>query len=39
MKQAASEDLNKAVYTWFLQKRCQGFPVSGIANNYGNDVA
>ena len=30
MKQAANEDLDKEVYTWFIQKHCQGFPVSGI---------
>ena len=30
MKQAANEDLDKALYTWFVQKRCQGFPVSGV---------
>ena len=24
------EDLDKAVYTWFVQKCCQEFPVSGI---------
>ena len=30
MKQAAKEDLDKALYIWFVQKRCQEFPLSGI---------
>ena len=30
MKPATNDDLEKAVYTWFVQKRCQGFPVSGV---------
>ena len=30
MKQAANEDLDKTVYTWFVQKPCQGFSASGV---------
>ena len=29
MKRAKINELNKAVYLWFIQQRCEGTPISG----------